>query len=474
MNLNNIILLTDGYKASHSEQYPPNTTKLFSYFESRGGEFKKAVFFGMQGLLQRYFSKPFTQADIEEADEFFKLYGEPFPRADWEYILKTYNGFLPIKIRSVPEGTVVPVKNVLFTCESTDPRVPWLESWFETIQERLWYPIWVATNSWYIKQDIYNALVKSSDDPDGQIQFKLHDFGARGVSSHESAEIGGAAHLVNFMGSDNIEGIRYANYYYDIPMAGFSIPAAEHSTITSWGKKNEMAAYRNILQKFGGKYPIFAVVSDSYDLFNAVSNIWGKELKQEVIDCGSMVVIRPDSGDPVSIVGETIKRLDVAFGSKINSKGYSVLNNVRIIQGDGVNRESINQIMAQLLKWDYSIDNIAFGMGGALLQKGDRDTMKCAYKCSSAIVDGKQQDVFKDPITDPGKKSKTGELELINELELIKFTESPDEYQTVTRENLIRIPLFPEEKLALQTVYENGPLPMFEKFSVIRRRASGK
>lgn len=465
MNLTNLILLVDSYKNSHPEMFPPKTTKLFYYFESRGGEFKKTLVNGLQGILARYFTTPITHADVEEAAQFNLLHGEPFARESWDYIVDKYNGYLPIKIRAVPEGLLIPTHNVLFTVESTDERVPWVAGAVETILERVWYPITVGTLSWEIKQDILSALESSSDDPLGQIPFKLHDFGARGVSSHESAEIGGAAHLINFMGSDNIEGIRYANFMYDEKMAGFSIPAGEHSIITSWMKKGERDAYANIIKRFGGKYPLIAFPTDSYDHFNAVSNILGKDLKQQIIECGSMVVVRPDSGDPRKIVAETLKRLDVAFGSVTNKKGFKVLNHVRVLQGDGVNRESISGILEDTLNGRFSIDNIAFGMGGALLQKVDRDTCKFAYKCSGGIVDGEYRDIFKDPVTDPGKKSMVGELELFHDV---------NGYYTITRQELIDNQFRTGDEVSvLQTVYENGPRFAHEKLSVVRARSNG-
>ena len=299
------------------------------------------------------------------------------------------------------------------TVESTDKNVPWVVSYFETMLMRVWYPITVATQSYYIKQDILSYLNKTADDPKSEIAFKLHDFGARGVSSQESAGIGGAAHLVNFMGSDTVAGVWTANKYYNSKMAGFSIPAAEHSSITSWGRKHEVDAYRNMLKQFAKPGALVAVVSDSYDLENACQNIWGGILKEEVIKSGATVVIRPDSGDPQGVVCTTLRILDEKFGSTVNSKGYKVLNNVRVIQGDGINQESINEILKYATMMRFSTSNIAFGMGGALLQQVNRDTQRFAYKCSSITANGVESDVFKDPKTDHGKRSKPGRLDLV-------------------------------------------------------------
>lgn len=407
----NILLNTDSYKTSMFKQYPAGTTGVYSYIESRGGRYDETVFFGLQAFIKEYLLDPITQADIDVADEILTAHGEPFNREGWEYILRVHNGYLPVVIRAVPEGTLVPVKNVLATIENTDPECFWLTTYLETALLRaVWYPTTVATQSKSIKKIILDYLEKTGDP--STIDFKLHDFGARGVSSMESAGIGGAAHLVNFMGSDTITGILYAREYYSAGIAGFSIPAAEHSTITSWGRDNEVEAYRNMLNQFAKPASIVAIVSDSYDVFNAVDNLWGEELRQQVIDSGATVVIRPDSGDPLVICRQLVQKLAAKFGTTTNDKGFRVLNNVRLIQGDGVNEHTIRMILGDFLVHGFSADNIAFGMGGALLQQLDRDTQKFAMKCSSAEINGEWVDVQKDPITDSGKKSKAGRVQL--------------------------------------------------------------
>jgi nicotinamide phosphoribosyltransferase len=452
----NLILDVDSYKASHWLQYPPQTTGLYSYLESRGGKYPVTVFFGLQYILKQYLTQPIKPWMVEEAKTFFAAHGVPFNEAGWRYIAEELEGYLPICIKAVPEGTVVPVRNVLMTMESTDPQVFWLVSWLETLLLRVWYPTTVATQSWQLKRRIYNTLEQTSDDPSAEIPFKLHDFGARGVSSCESSGIGGMAHLVNFSGSDTVQGILYANRYYHHPMAAYSIPAAEHSTITAWQRQGEESAYRNMLEQFAKPGSLVAVVSDSYDLWNAIDGLWGDHLKQAVIDSGATVVIRPDSGDPVEIVEKVLERLDASFGSVLNQKGYKVLNHVRVIQGDGVNENSIAEILQRVEQLGFSATNIAFGMGGALLQQLNRDTQKFAIKCSEAIVDGKAIAVYKDPVTDPGKRSKRGRLVLLK-------TETGYETVAETHENTTRD--------RLEVVYENGKLMKEYTLDEVRQRA---
>jgi nicotinamide phosphoribosyltransferase len=415
--LNNLLLDTDSYKASHAFQYPPGTTRVFSYIESRGGRFDRTVFFGLQMYLKQYLSQPITREMVDEAEIFWKAHGEPFFRKGWDYIVDRHGGRLPVVIRAPREGSVIPTHNALLTIENTDPECFWLTSFLETALLRaVWYPTTIASLSWQAKQIIRSALVESSDDPEGQLPFKLHDFGARGVSSKESAGIGGAAHLVNFMGSDTVTGVLYANHFYKCQMAGFSIPAAEHSTITSWGRSREADAYANMINQFGKPGALVAVVSDSYDIMNAAREIWGGELKKLVMDSGSTLVVRPDSGDPLTVPVDVVEALGERFGYTTNSKGYKVLPScVRVIQGDGITIESLPKILGNLLGRGWSADNVAFGMGGGLLQQVNRDTQKFAMKCSAALVNGEWIDVYKDPITDPGKKSKRGRLMLTRE-----------------------------------------------------------
>ncbi len=450
---------TDSYKVSQYLQYPPGTTSMFSYIESRGGIFDKTVFFGLQYYLKEYLTHRVTVEEVEKCKLLHDIHGEPFNYEGWIYIAKELGGRLPVRIRAVPEGRIIPTHNILVSIESIDPKVFWVVGWIETMLLRVWYPITVATLSNNIKKVIMEALEKSSDDPAGEISFKLHDFGSRGVSSQESAMIGGASHLVNFMGSDTVVGVLCANDYYNIPMSGFSIPASEHSTITSWGKENEVKAYRNMLHKFAKPGALVACVSDSYDLWNACEKLWGDTLKQEIIDSGAVLIIRPDSGEPAPVVLKTAQILESKFGVTINSKGFKVLKNVRIIQGDGINLESIKEILNTLLSNGYSATNIAFGMGGALLQQVNRDTEKFAMKCSHVYVNGESVDVYKDPVTDPGKRSKAGRLDLVQW--------ANGTYQTITLVDKLS-----NEFSLMRTVFENGEILIEDSFEEIRKRTN--
>ena len=362
--MNNIILNVDSYKASHYLQYPPNTDFISSYIESRGGKFDRVLFFGLQMFVREYLCRPITQSDIDEAEALFLNHGLSFNRQGWQTILDKHRGYFPLQIQAVAEGTLVPTKQVMLQVINTDPEFAWLGSFIETALLRaIWYPSTVATHSWHCKQIIAKYLAMTADTCDN-LDFKLHDFGARGASSLETAAIGGLAHLVNFKGSDTVSAILQARRYYHEPMAALSIPAAEHSTITCWGKTNEKLAYENMLQQFAGPGKMVAIVSDSYDLWHAIDDIWGGSLKQRVVDNGGTVVIRPDSGDPVEVVALTIEKLMNHFGYHTNDKGYKVLPDyIRVIQGDSICLKSLEDILSSLQQKKLSADNISFGMG---------------------------------------------------------------------------------------------------------------
>jgi nicotinamide phosphoribosyltransferase len=423
--------------------------------------FPNTVFFGLQYYLKQYLEGPrFTQADIAQADEFCRQHfgSALFNREGWTRLYEKHQGILPVRIKAAPEGTVLPLHNVLITIENTDPEFPWLPNYLETLLLKVWYPTTVATLSREIKT-IIGGFLERTGDP-SLLPFKLHDFGYRGVSSEETAAIGGAAHLINFLGSDNVAGIVFLQDYYQAKsMPGFSVPASEHSTITAWGKEHELDAYRNMLQV----YPtgLVACVSDSYNIFNACEKLWGEMLKPDIIHRNGTLVIRPDSGDPVIVLTKVLEILGEKFGYETNSKGYRVLPQcVRVIQGDGVNRFTIQNMLYQLSKFHgWSADNLAFGMGGALLQQLNRDTQKFAFNCSAAQINEKWQPVFKDPITDPGKNSKHGRLALV-EVERGEFH---------TMENVQGAELNNQDRLV--TVFENGSILVDDDLYSIRERA---
>lgn len=461
----NIILTCDSYKVTHPKQYPSRMTYMHSYIESRGGKYGYTKFFGLQYYLKKYLTTKITKEMVDEAEEIFNMHGVPFDRSGFDYIVNELDGNIPLRIRAVPEGVLIPNHNVLVTVESTCSKTPWVVSWFETLILKIWYPITVATYSFKSKMIIKNFLDKTSDNIQEELPFKLHDFGYRGSSSEETAGIGGLAHLTNFTGTDNIKALVYGRKYYNSKCAGFSIPAAEHSTITSWGKEKEKEAMENILDTFNEG--TVAIVCDSYNFFNAVENIICKELKDKIEKRNGILVIRPDSGDAITNILFALEKLEQVFGYTINSKGYKVLNKVRIIQGDNVYENTTWDIYKSVTDLGYSAENITLGSGGALLQGNknssiNRDTHRFAMKCSSIRKGNEYIDVFKNPITDSGKISKKGRLDLIKD--------ENNEFKTVRISNL-KEGNYHKDSIMV-TVFENGKLLKDYSLDEIRNNES--
>lgn len=459
MNPANLILNTDSYKFSHFLQYPPGTSAISAYIETRGHQDQADVlFFGLQMFLKEYLGKPVTRADIDEAEAIVTAHGLPFHRAGWTRIVEQFGGYLPLEIQALPEGTLVRRGVPMVQVVNTDPHAFWLTSYIETALLRaVWYPSSVASNARKVKQIIRPMLEKTCDDPEAVLPFRLHDFGARGVGAFEQAGIGGAAHLVNFMGTDTVTGVLYARRYYGAEMAGFSIPASEHSTMTAWGVGREADAYANMIDRFAG-VGMFAVVSDSYDINYAVSEIWGEQLREKVRASGGTLVIRPDSGDPIETPVHVVKQLDYHFGSTLNAKGYKVLDkSVRVIQGDGVSNADIGQILGRLEAFGFSAENIAFGMGGGLLQKVNRDTYSFAMKTNARLDDaGRWHDVFKRPATMNVKASKAGRQAVVSGLSGLEAA---------------RLDELKERRNHLEPVWNDGELLRDWSFAEIRERA---
>lgn len=446
---------TDSYKVGHWPMYPPGTTKVYSYLESRGGQFKKTVFFGLQGLLNTVNFPEISQ--LEKAAKFYsKHFGDSnvFNEEGWKKLIDL--GYFPIRIKAVREGSVVPTGNVLMTVENTHPDFYWLTNWFETMLVRVWYPITVATNSFYSKRLIKDMLEKTGCSLVG-LPFKLHDFGYRGVSSEETAAIGGAANLTSFLGTDTIAGIKYLQKNYDADMPGFSVAATEHSVMTSWGPDKERELVHHLLDTF--PTGIISVVADSYNVFDFARMLGEPEIKRRILERDGVFVVRPDSGDPVEVNSMLVDILYDNFPGGFTSKHYRLLNDkIRILQGDGIDYQMIKTILETMAAKGYAADNWVFGSGGALLQNWTRDTQKFAFKASFIEVNGEERDVRKNPITSSSKQSKPGRL---------KLHRANKQYITFSSANFSR-PQFEGYNDELEVVYENGEITRRQGIEEIR------
>jgi nicotinamide phosphoribosyltransferase len=363
---------------------------------------------------------------------------------------------------------------VLFTIESLDPECAWLTNFLESILLQVWYPITVATLSREVRKIVDTAFQKCTSYDTALreflVDFVLNDFGFRGVSSVQSAKIGGSAHLVNFKGSDTVIASKMIRDIYNTEtIYGLSIPATEHSIMTLKGEEGELEMMKRVLTMF--PTGLVACVSDSYNVFRACSQYWGQDLIDLILsrpaEPGNQLVIRPDSGHVINSLREIFHILLDKFGYTTNDKGYKVLPpQVRVIQGDGVNLESIKEIYAMLEEEKISPENLALGMGGKLLQDCNRDTLNFATKCCRAVVDGEEVDVQKSPtemdefgqLNKSFKKSKSGKLKLVK-------TETG--YTTLTSKD----EGFEEAKDELIEVFRMGEITKEWTFEEVRERA---
>lgn len=460
--MNNLILRSDSYKHSHPALFPPGVTGLSAYIEARKPDLK-VMLFGLQMYLTKLTDNflPILPEDVDEAEDFLKRHGEPFDRTKWDYLIKEYDcGYnLPITIRAVPEGLAIPSLNPLVRISCDDPELFWLPVFLETdVQRAVWYPSSVATQDHEHYRLIKRWWAETCDNFAG-MEFALHDFGGRGVTCGEQAEIGGAAHLVHFNGSDTIEGIIAANQYYSHSMAAFSVPASEHSIQCAWGPLRQDEYLEHVLSTYAKPGAIVSIVIDGYDTMREAYRLC-TTFKNAIIQSGAKIVFRPDSGDAIANIKQLLLMQAQAFGTVTNAKGYMEIKHVGIIQGDGVNKTAINKILAAAEALGFAANNLVFGSGGALLQKLDRDTYGFAQKASAIHEYNRWTGIFKDPVTDSGKKSKSGILETYR-------SKMNGEYLALNAAGSIADEFEP----IMRTIFRDGVIEVVDDLETIRKRA---
>lgn len=508
----NPLLMIDVYKLGHMLFYKPGTTKIYSGMVARSTKKTPyAVFYGLQPYL-KILEQPISE---ENAAEFFQLYEETLGYKPNAKVLDLINGLvgraLPLEIKAVPEGTVIDNKNVLVTVASTDPKYFWLGGFFESLLLKVWNTTSVCTLSHKYKQ-LAMKMTKKTSDSDFLVPFLVHDFGYRGVSSEMSAELSGSAHLVNFMGTDTLTAVKFLkNNYNATGLIGASVAASEHSIHQSFGQTEE--AELEYVNNMMDEVPtgIVSVVSDAYDYWRMLTKTLPK-VKDRILAREGKYVVRPDSGDPMKILcGENIKKfnslteaqgavsldkeinriiaevngkfyqiiggvhprqieltpeqkgtfrlMEELFGAKVNSKGYKELNpKVGVIYGDAMHYDRYEAVLNKMEEMGYANTNLVIGVGGLLLQQHNRDDLGFAFKATFAVINGENVELFKDPITDPGKKSHKGLMTLVKENGVY-----------VTRDQVTE----EEEKTGeLQTVFLNGKIVKEYTLDEIRARAS--
>lgn len=424
----NPLLLTDVYKMGHMEQYKPGTNKVYSYLIARkGNKLPKVLFFGLQYYLKKYLGIRITAEHVQEFLKYRKrILGTEAPQHIVDKLNKLVeDGFFSLKIKAVPEGAIVPAGNILASVTNTKDHAYWQVGFIESLLLKVWNTCTVASYSRKLK-DLVSKFGQETCDNLSHVPFAVHDFGYRGVSSEETAALSGAAHLINFLGSDTVPAIKFLDDHYEgnkSKFVGLSVPAGEHSCACSYGREGELDYFKRMLEIYPAG--IVSIISDTYDLWNVLTN-FAVQLKDQILNRTGKVVFRPDSGNPLHIIcgdpnapeGSPEKKgalalLGEVFGYTVNQKGYKVLNpQVGLIYGDGFYYERFELVLQTMKEQGWATSNLVVGIGGLLLQNHNRDEQGYAFKATYSEVNGIPQELFKDPITDPGKKSHKGLMRL--------------------------------------------------------------
>lgn len=471
----NILLHTDGYKLAHMEQYPPGTRYIYSYMIARSSKkYECTSFFGLQYLLLNYLQGRVTQKMVDEFCKTRESLMGPTPdhiRKQMQQLVSLQ--YIPLRIKAIPEGSAVNLGNVLVTVTNTHPDFFWLVGLVESLLLKVWYSSTVATYSRKLRQLCEDYSKKSCDQND-HVAYQIHDFGYRGAATEETAALGGASHLVHSKGTDTVSSIAFVKKWYDVTSKesiGATVPGTEHSVMSSYGRDDEIGAFKRILDLYPSGN--VSIVSDTYNYWNVLTEILPL-LKDQITSRTGKLIIRPDSGNPEKVLlGDpdiedkndpkalgTLHLLDRLFGSTVNEKGFKVLAPcVGVVYGDSMYYERINRILQGCMDLGYATSNMTFGVGGILLQNHSRDDLGFAFKATSIDIDGERKAIFKDPVTDISKRSHRGLLRLEHDQTSGQWTTYSD--QTPEQESTGE----------LRTVFEDGQVYRYDTFEDIQQRA---
>ena len=488
----NPLFYLDGYKVSHREQYPKGTEYVYSNFTPRKARPEAAqdgmVFFGLQAALIKFID------ELEKHIEDITLCGEDPPThiaGEYQAVMQQYlgdfdypqhiedfvvyymeNGELPIKVKALPEGSLVPFGVPAMTMVNTNPNFFWFVNYLETyLSSQLWKPCTSATTARRFRK-LFDDYAEATGADKSFVDFQGHDFSFRGMSNVEDAMTSGAAHLLFFKGSDTVPAFGFIDDYYpgtDFPLA--SVPATEHSVMCAGGEDDERATFERLITEV---YPkgIVSIVADTWDFFGVLTDI-APSLKDEIMARDGKVVFRPDSGVPNLIVNGNpdsedederkgaLQILWEQFGGTTNEKGFKVLDpHVGLIYGDGIDIVMAEKILQGMADNGFASSNIVLGLGSFTYQYATRDTYGTVCKATHVTINGEDKPIFKQPKTGAWKTSHKGLLRV--DLVDGKFQVTQD----VTREE--------EEQGELVTVYDKGLVEdKIQGFESIREKALG-
>ena len=440
----NPLLLTDGYKTGHHLQYPQNTTLVYSNFTPRSNKYApkgcdQVVSFGQQMVMKQiheafqneFFSKPKEEVCGEMKRELSLYLGTDYDVSHFEALHDL--GYLPIHVKGIEEGTLVPIRVPVLTIYNTHPKFYWVTNYLETILSNLlWKPMTSATIAHTYRKVLTKWQEKTDAEKGWFIDWQGHDFSMRGMDSVDAVISSGLGHLTSFSGTDSLPTLHGARKFYgEDGFIGGSVNATEHSVMCAGGSDDEVGTFKRLLET----YPtgILSIVSDTWDLWKVCTE-HVVTLKEEILARDGKLVIRPDSGDPVDILcgkfndkGEPVSKyrnipidkgvielLWDVFGGTVNEQGYKVLDShIGAIYGDSITIDRADEICKRLEAKGFASTNVVLGIGSFTYQYNTRDTFGFAMKATYVELDGVGREIFKDPITDDGtKKSATGLLKV--------------------------------------------------------------
>lgn len=468
------LLLTDFYKCVHAEQYPKGLNKIVSYFTPRMSRIEgdnALVMFGLQGFIKEYLIEYFNENFFNKPlgvvlGEYNRILNHTLgPVYDSEKISKLHRlGYLPIKIRAIDEGTLVPVKVPMIEISNTHDDFAWVVNALETLMScELWHTM-LAANVGYKYRQIVNKYYDLSVDGDIPKAKALGDFSLRGAESLESGIHASSAWLTSFLNTATVPAIAYLEEYYNCDCTkepvGFGAVSTEHSVMCSnfAADGNERDMLKRLLT---GIYPnaSFSMVSDSYDYWNMV-NVIIPSLKEEILAHNGCLLVRGDSGDPVQIVTKTVFELWETFGGTVNSKGYKVLDShVKAIYGDSITPSRANEIYDILVTNGFACNNVSLGVGSfsfqcledshGVMNPYTRDTFGIAVKATYGEINGVPHQIFKNPKTDTGhfKKSQKGCCVVKNTDGIINYIDEVSYDDSMSDKNNLLTEVFVDSKM---------------------------
>jgi nicotinamide phosphoribosyltransferase len=435
------ILLKDGYKVGHKFQYPAGTTLVYSNLtprKSRSADTNEIVFFGLQYFIKEYLIRQFNEEFFQRPkDAVVKAYARRMDNylgkdsITYEHIADLHDlGYLPLEIKALPEGSLVPMRVPIFTIKNTVPAFFWLTNMLETVLSAiLWKPSTSATTAFEYLRTFTRFAGETVGEDLSFIPWQGHDFSFRGMSGIEDAVMSGAGHLLSFSGTDTIPAIDFLEQYYhadcEKELIGGSVPATEHSVMCMGTQDGEVKTFERLITEV---YPagIVSIVSDTWDFWQVITEFL-PALRDRILSRNGKVVIRPDSGDPVKIiVGDeqapagspeykgAIECMWETFGGTITPKGYKLLDShIGLIYGDSITTERQLAILEGLKRKGFASYNVVLGIGSYTYEYVTRDTFGFAMKATYGEVNGVGRDIFKDPKTDDGtKKSAKGLMQV--------------------------------------------------------------